>query len=139
MPPAVQEQRPQQTQQAKPAAERAAPDPFEEPIAYLKAHGFKPLGNPEWPQTLWIDTTKPLLGEEHYELKKAHFLRRNQQTNKVEAVLEQVMANDGTGKQAPVQQLCYTPPPAPVTMQAALQMVMERELRKQTEAEKAKR
>lgn len=115
----------------------AALDPFEDPVNYLKAHGFKPLGNPSWPQTQWLDTSKPLLGEEHYEVKQAHFLRKNHRTGKVEAVLEPVLANDGTGKQKPVQQLCWTPPPTPMSMQAALQMVMERELRKQAEAQRA--
>lgn len=122
MPPAVADP-------TKPAA-KAAPSPFDHPADYLRQHGFKPLGNPDWPSTLWIDGSKPLFGSEEYVDKTALFLRRNSKTNKAEAVEEPVMANDGSGKQVAVRQLVYTPPAEPMSLSDALRLCMEREHRK---------
>lgn len=132
MPP-VQEQ---QKQQPK----LPAVDPYDDPVGYLRAHGWKPLGNPDWPSCLWHDTARPLFDSEEKVEIKAYFLRKKPNARKGDppiAVLDKVMVKNENGQPEAVQQIRYTPGAEPVLMTEALKITMEREHRKIVDAARA--
>ena len=116
-------------------------DPYENPIEYLRANGWKPLGIPSWTNCLWIDTTKPQF--EKWEKVPAMGLFRESSPDGKSVVIKEKQVQQRIGNVAghisehPVFQTRYTPKQQPVTMQEALQEMMEREHRKQVEAELA--
>lgn len=138
MPPQAQEQQPRQPQPS-----RAAPDPHSDPVGYLKANGYEPIGNPDWPNCLWIDKTRPMFAQEEKVAKEAPFLKPDPENPKkgkwVTQQVKQRIANaSGHSEEYPVFQVVHTPAQTPVFMQEALLRVMEREHQKQVEATRKK-
>ncbi len=121
----------------------ATGDPFSDPVAYLKAHGWKPLGNPDWPTCLWIDETRSLFPSEKRVEKLATFLKAGPggkgAISEMRQVKQRVANAAGHVEEIPVQQIQYTPGQTPVVMQEALLQVMEKEHRDRLEAEKKNR
>lgn len=134
MPPQVQEQAKGQQQPVK-------VDPYSDPVAYLKAHRRKPLGNPEWPNCLWIDENKPMFAQEEMVEKKAAFIRPDPKDPKRGIVemrqVKQRSANAaGHVEENPVFQVRHTPAQTPMFMQEALLQCMEEDGRKLMEAQR---
>lgn len=139
MPPAVDDKRPQQPQQQQPKLS-ATIDPHEDPVAFLRANGFKPLGNPEWPSCLWVDSTRPMFPTEHKEPKVGPFLVPDAKTKsrvEMKQYTQRMADHAGNTREVPVEQIVYTPAQEPVSLQQALLMVMEREHKKRIDAERA--
>lgn len=132
---------PQEQQKVQPKlAPAPADDPFENPVGYLRAHGWKSLGNPEHPNCLWYDTSRPLFDSEEKVVIEAPFLRKNPNGRKGDpplVVMDKVMVKNENGVPVPVEQLRYTPAAEPVLMTVALKITMDREHKKVVDAARA--
>jgi hypothetical protein len=117
-------------------AEPAAPDMYESPIAYLKAKGWRCLGPPEWPTSLWIDPTRPIEKQTHEEVcrdyvrrqKAGEFGRDGSPVFSYEK--EDLKAQDGSGvpgQTLPIKQVVVDFPAEPVPLPIAIQIERERE------------
>ena len=136
-------------QQQTAVAERPAPketnDPYGDPVAYLRAKGWKCLGNPDWPTARWIDPTQPAAA--HYTTedilvpqvieKKFRDDRDGLEKTRLVEELQHVMVQDGRGKQVRAQRTVYHPKATPVPIEFALLAQMERDAAA-TAKEKAK-
>lgn len=140
---AQNEERQQQKTQQQPQQPKIVPDPHVDPIGYAQAHGYKPLGIPTWPNCLWIDTNKPQFEKWERVPKMTEFQEMSPDGKSVIIKMKQVQQRVGNVaghiSEHPVFQTRYTPRQQPVLLQDALLEIMEREHRKQIEAEKAAR
>lgn len=100
------------------------PDPYEDPVGYLKSRGWKPLGNPSWSSCRWKDPLKP---------RKGYFTKQPILAANADGEMEQVMVPDGFGKTRPGERPVYHPPGEPVSMQEALGTQLDRDLAEQEE------
>lgn len=117
----------QQPQSAPAKTIGGAHDPHSDFEGYLRSHGWRPLGNPQWDTCLWED---PEGTTEAYEDKVAKFAW-SQDGKKY----EQVQAKDGTGAIKPVMQTVYHPVTEPMPTQAAIRVQL---MRDRAAAKKAK-
>lgn len=140
MPPVQEQQQKQQPKLGPAPASAAVDDPFENPVGYLRAHGWKSLGNPDHPSCLWYDTSRPLFDSEEKVVIEAPFLRKKPNARKGDPpliVMDKVMVKNEDGVPVPVEQLRYTPAAEPVLMTVALKITMDREHQKLVEAARA--
>lgn len=136
-----QQQRHQGSQGQQAQQPKLNPDPYENPVEYLKANGWKPLGIPTWTNCLWIDTSKPQFEKWEKVPRMGLFHQPTPDGKGVKVVEKQVQQRIGNAaghiSDVAIFQTRYTPKQQPVSMQEALQEMMEREHRKQMDAERA--
>lgn len=93
---------------------------FEDGPGYLKAKGWRCIGNPAWPTARYLDPTKPLATRTHME---PRFARA------IDGKMKQVQAFTGklNGEVAPVEQVVVEPAATPLSLEDALQIQMGRD------------
>lgn len=122
-------------------------DPYSDGIAYLKAKGWRCLGNPEWPTAKWLDPTQPLVA--HYteepiyydhEVREEYY-QDGQRKIRYRMEKRQILAQDGSaGALVAAKRFVFHPKVTPVDMQHALSVQLERDAAEQLarERERAK-
>lgn len=110
------------------------PDPYDDPVGYLRAKGWKPLGIPTHQGCMWLDPTQPLVETTREEPIMAW---HPPQTKGGKPVYRQVQCptGDASGARLPGVRKVFVPPGAPVPMTQALQTQIERDLRAQVKAQ----
>jgi hypothetical protein len=105
------------------------PDPYEQPIDYLKAKGWKHLGLPNHPNTVWLDPSKPLEDRwlsEPIMIKIEREIEINgTPTGKTEIREEQLNYHMGRGNRTdkkPRERTVFIPKVQPVSLSEALQI-----------------
>lgn len=91
-----------------------APDPWDNPIGYLRHYNWRPEGDPRNPATRWFDPRRSLTGKEE----------------KIKIGEKKLPGN----KKEDIHQVHYTPPAWPMTREEAVVEQMRRD-----EEEKAKK
>lgn len=120
------------TASTAPGAKAGPFDPFSQPIEYLTAAGWKPLGIPSWESTRWQDPEAST--EEKWE-DVAIMTTGPDPRDPKKRIPVPVMADDGYGQKRPVYQKRVTNPQDPVPMERALRTQIGRD----QEAQKAKK
>jgi hypothetical protein len=74
----------------------AAPDPYTDPVGFARSKGYRPLGDPSWPNCRWRHKDVPLTGRET--------MRPVFAVSHITGMVEAVKASDGrvdrNGKQS---------------------------------------
>lgn len=105
----------------KTAPRGEAPDPYDQPVAYLKHYGWKCLGLPDSQAARWFDPTRP---RHRAEERKVPRMAPHWDARTKSYVDRQVMAQDGEGGYRAVEQVLVVPPAEPLSLTEALQVQM---------------